>query len=480
MKTDKKYERYASISLILGIISLVTGCFIVGGAAGIFGVVYAVKSLKRNAGKQKLAKSGLITSIIGILFAVIMSVAVANTEPTDNAASGTQMTESTEDAADTEDVSGANVPGSKAAALTSEETELGTERGAKKSAPTDAKEEQPVGYKIGNLEVHYIDVGQGDATLIMSEGHAMLIDAGDNNKGTAVQAYLQNQGVTTLDYVIGTHPDADHIGGLDVILYKFDCRTILMPDAKNDTKTYDDVVAAMKSKNYRVTEPVVGDRYTLGNASFTIIAPNKDYGSDNNNNSVGIILENGKNRFLFTGDAEEEAENDIVDQGIDISADVYKVAHHGSKTATSERFLEKVSPAYAVISVGEDNKYGHPDAAALNALRAQGVKVFRTDEQGTIVAKSDGYEITWNCSPSETWQAGEAKGSAPGGSSSSNSNSSAAVSNGDSSIIVHITDTGSKYHSAGCQYLRKSDHEVTLEQAKSMGLDACSKCNPPR
>lgn len=364
-------------------------------------------------------------------------------------------------------------------------------------------QEQPDGYKVGELKVHFIDVGQGDATLIMSEGHAMLIDAGDNNRGTAVQAYLQNQGVTSLDYVIGTHPDSDHIGGLDVILYKFDCETVIMPDAENDTKTYEDVLAAMESKDYRVTEPVVGDRYTLGSASFTIIAPNGDYGSDTNNSSVGIVLENGENRFLFTGDAEEEAERDIIDRGIDITADVYKVAHHGSKTATSEQFLEKVDPAYAVISVGEDNRYGHPDAAALNALRAQGVSLFRTDEQGTIVATSDGYDITWNCAPSVTWQAGEAEGGAPdtgigssaeaktgapddvagnSGAAESGASDADAGSGGTASgsSIVHVTENGSKYHAAGCRYLKSSDTEVTLEQAKAQGLTPCAECNPPQ
>ena len=125
--------------------------------------------------------------------------------------------------------------------------------------------------------------------------------------------------------------------------------------------------------------------------------------------SVGVLLQNGNHRFLFTGDAEEGAEQDILQNGIDISADVYKVAHHGSNTATSQAFLDAVHPTYAVISAGEGNSYGHPHAEVLNRLRAAGVSVFRTDEQGTIVASSDGTTLTWNMSPSESWQAGEAK-----------------------------------------------------------------------
>lgn len=366
----------------------------------------------------------------------------------------------------------------------------------------------------GQMQVHFIDVGQGDATLIACDGHYMLIDAGNNDKGTTVQSYLMSQGVEKLDYVIGTHPDADHIGGLDVVIYKFDCDTIIMPDVANDTRTYDDVVQAMKSKGYQTTYPVVGETYTLGGATFTIVAPNADYGNDMNDWSVGVLVQNGNNRFLFTGDAEEKAEEDILNNGIDISADVYAAAHHGSKTATSQAFLDKISPTYVVISAGEGNKYGHPHAEVLNRLRAAGISVFRTDEQGTIVATSDGNDITWNCSPSESWKAGEPTGSsdtsqnvASSGTGTSNNNSSSSVAdnssadstassgssdagiaadtsgstNSDSSsVMVHITDTGSKYHSAGCSYLKKSDHEVTLSEAKSMGLTPCSRCNPPQ
>lgn len=357
------------------------------------------------------------------------------------------------------------------------------------------------------MEVHFLDVGQGDSTLILCDGHAMLIDAGNNDKGTLVQSYLQSQNVESLDYVIGTHPDADHIGGLDVVLYKFECETVILPEVEHDTKTYDDVITTMKEKGYYATYPVVGETYSLGGATFTIVAPNEDYGNDMNNWSVGVLLQNGDNRFLFTGDAGEEAEEDILENGMDISADVYKVSHHGSDTGSSEAFLGAVSPTYAVISVGEDNSYGHPAARVLNDLRSAGVEVFRTDEQGTIVAVSDGTNITWNCSPSETWKAGESRKSdtetetvkAPNDTAemtekvidNTSSDSAAAdgnaegsvsepVSDGDSTVMVHITETGSKYHLAGCQYLKQSDYEVTLAEAKARGLEPCSKCNPPQ
>ncbi|MCI9060364.1 MAG: MBL fold metallo-hydrolase, partial [Lachnospiraceae bacterium] len=177
------------------------------------------------------------------------------------------------------------------------------------------------------LEVHFIDVGQGDATLIKQGDHAMLIDAGDNDKGTALQSYLQHQGVEHLDYAVGTHPDSDHIGGLDVVLYKFSWDQVIMPDLEKDTKTYQDVLRVIQDKGTEITYPKAGAVYSLGSAEFTVIAPVKeDYGDNWNDYSVGISLQFGKNRFVFTGDAEEDAEQDMLAQGIDLSADVLKAA----------------------------------------------------------------------------------------------------------------------------------------------------------
>ncbi|MBP3477505.1 MAG: MBL fold metallo-hydrolase [Lachnospiraceae bacterium] len=289
-----------------------------------------------------------------------------------------------------------------------------TESVAAEAASNTAKMEEADAAKTGEtseLMVHFMDIGQGDAALIACDGEYMLIDAGDNDKGTAVQNYLTKQGVSKLKYVIGTHPDADHIGGLDVILYKFDCETIMMPDITNDTATYRDVIDTMDAKGYRNTLPRVGDTYTLGGAEFTILGPRKTYG-DTNNSSIVLRLVHGENSFLFAGDAEEEAETDILNGDIMVDADVLKVGHHGSRTASSKAFLQAVSPTYAVISCAEDNSYGHPHAETLNNLRAMGVQVFRTDEQGTIVATSDGQQLEWNCAPSETWKAGESTQSA--------------------------------------------------------------------
>ena len=317
------------------------------------------------------------------------------------------------------------------------------------------------GTDVGRLEVHYMDIGQGDATLIKTGGHAMLIDAGNNSKGTAVQNYLKKQGVEKLDYVIGTHPDADHIGGLDVVIYKFDCGKVLLPKYKKDTKTYEDVENSLKSKSYKAVNPSVGDKFQLGDASFTVIAPADRKFDNANDYSIAIRLEYGKNSFLFVGDAEEESEEEMLKSSQILDADVYKVSHHGSKTGTSEDFLKMVNPAYAVISCGEDNSYGHPHAEVMNLLRKDGVKVFRTDEQGTIVAVSDGEKITWNMSSDESWKAGEPKGSR----------------------LEYILNTKTKkIHKPSCSSVdkmtekNKQETAESLEKLEKKGYEPCKKC----
>lgn len=262
---------------------------------------------------------------------------------------------------------------------------------------------------VSGMEVHFIDVGQGDATLIKVGDHAMLIDCGENDKGTAVQLYLKKQGVEHLDYLVLTHTDSDHIGGADVIISKFNIGQIFLSDFKKDNKTYRDLMDSMKSRNMGFSIPEVGEEYALGNAVFTILAPNDSY-EDPNNSSIALIVDYGQNSFLFSGDCEEEAEQDILENGMDLDVDVYQVGHHGSRTSSTEEFLDAMTPSYAVISCGEGNSYGHPHAQTLNRLRERKVKVFRTDEQGSIIAFCDGEQIRWNCSPSDSWQAGEPSG----------------------------------------------------------------------
>ncbi|WP_300831608.1 ComEC/Rec2 family competence protein [uncultured Acetatifactor sp.] len=363
------------------------------------------------------------------------------------------------------------------------------------------------------MTVHFLDVGQGDATLILCGGEAMLIDAGDNGQGTNVQNYLRKQGVEALKYVVCTHPDEDHIGGMDVILYKFECETVFVTEEEKDTDTYRDVADAMAQKGYSRTLPVPGQQYPLGDAAFTILGPSA-IGSGSNDNSIAILLTHGEDVFLFTGDAEEEEESALLAGGLPLDADVYKTGHHGSRTSSSKDFLEAVSPVCAVISCGEGNSYGHPHAETLNNLRAMGVSVYRTDEQGTIVAASSGRGITWNCSPSETWQAGEPTGSAASQGTSQESAASqgtsqeSAASQGtsqessgvqgagssqgtaqdaaaDSADPAYICNTNTyKFHYPSCGSVKQMKESNKLptnasrDELIQQGYDPCKKCKP--
>ncbi len=259
--------------------------------------------------------------------------------------------------------------------------------------------------EAAELEVHYIDVGQGDATLIKADGHYMLIDTGDSGKGTMVQQYLMKQGVDKLDYLILTHTDADHIGGADVIITKFTIDNLFIGDFEKDNKAYEELKSAIAYRHMDYLLPEAGAEYQLGNAKFTVIVPNGTY-DDPNNGSIALKLRNGDNSFLFSGDCEESAEEDILANGLDIDVDVYKAAHHGSNTSSTLPFLDAMSPDYCVISCETQNAYGYPHRETLERMRSAGMKIFRTDEQGSVVAYSDGKEITWNCLPSENWEPG--------------------------------------------------------------------------
>lgn len=243
------------------------------------------------------------------------------------------------------------------------------------------------------LVVSYIDVGQGDATLISKGNFHMLIDAGKNEKGTTVVEYLKNEGVEQLDVLVGTHPDSDHIGGLDDVLEQIPVETVYLPEATKETKTYQEVEEALQQLDKKAQMPEIGKEYTYDqNVMIRFLGPQKDY-TDANDNSLVVQLAYGKNRFLFMGDAEEEAEKDILEKQYDLECDVLKVGHHGSYTATSDDFLQASNPVYAVISCGKDNSYGHPHAEVISKLEEDDVQIYRTDTMGTIQAVSDGENV---------------------------------------------------------------------------------------
>jgi len=245
----------------------------------------------------------------------------------------------------------------------------------------------------GELKVSYINVGQADSILIQQGSQNMLIDAGNNGDANTVIDYLKSQGVKKLDYVIGTHPHEDHIGSMDKVINTFDIGAIYMPKETSTTKTFKDVVSAIKAKNLKVTAPVPGSSFNLGQAKCDILAPNGSDYKDVNNASIVLKVTFGEKKFLFEGDAEDVSEKEMITKGYDLSADVLKVGHHGSSSSSTPEFLDKVKPTYAVISCGIANDYGHPHVETMDKLKKKNIKVFRTDEDGTIVITTDGKTI---------------------------------------------------------------------------------------
>ena len=249
----------------------------------------------------------------------------------------------------------------------------------------------------GDLKIHFLDVGQADCILIQEpSGKTMLIDAGNNADATMVTSYIRNLGITKIDVLIGTHPHEDHIGGMDAVINEFDIGTIILPDVTTTTLTFQDVLTAIETKGYSITRPVSGTTSTLGSVSYTILSPNNTYYSDLNNYSVCLRMVYANTSFLFMGDADTMVENEILGKGYTVNATLLKVSHHGSDTATSLNFLNAVAPKYAVISVGTGNSYSHPAATTIANLFAKVVTIYRTDQAGTIIATSDGTNVTFD------------------------------------------------------------------------------------
>lgn len=242
------------------------------------------------------------------------------------------------------------------------------------------------------LKLHFIDVGQADAILVQFPGGKnMLVDAGNKDDGPAVVKYLTEKNVPKLDCLVGTHPHEDHIGGLDEVIKHFPVDLFYLPKVTTTTQTFMDVLAAALAKNLKIDLARAGVTIMEeGNLSVKILAPRGDTYESLNNYSAVIKVSYGRHAFLLTGDAEIQSEQEMLAAGEDLKADVLKVGHHGSRTSTSIPFLKAVQPGYAVISAGKNNDYGHPHKETLSKLKKAQVKVYRTDQSGTVVAYSNG------------------------------------------------------------------------------------------
>ena len=251
---------------------------------------------------------------------------------------------------------------------------------------------------IRNLTIHFIDVGQADSILILlPNGENMLIDGGEANNADAIMDYLRSYNISSIDYLVASHPHADHIGGLPAIIDAMDIHSIYMPRVSHTTLTFERLLTSILNKGLEIDQALAGvSIFSSADLKINIVGPARNDYKDHNDHSAVIKLTYGNTSFLFMGDAESTAESHIT---ADISADVLKVGHHGSSTSTSVSFLRKVAPSYAVISVGK-NSYGHPTDDVLYRLDNADVEVYRTDMAGTIVFTSDGENIIIDKSPS--------------------------------------------------------------------------------
>lgn len=239
------------------------------------------------------------------------------------------------------------------------------------------------------LQIHFFNVGQADSILVISNNQTMLIDAGNNDDGELIVNNIKKLGISKLDYVIGTHPHEDHIGGLDDVILNFEIGTIYMPKVQTNTKTFEDVLDAISSKNLSITTPNVGDKFMVGNAECEVMLTGtgtKEEQENLNLSSIVIRTTYKEQSYLFMGDSETQNE---VSRSWE-QTNVLKVGHHGSNTSSSKEFLNQVLPQIAIISVGKDNSYGHPHKEVIDRLKKIGTLIYRTDEKGNILLESDG------------------------------------------------------------------------------------------
>lgn len=320
------------------------------------------------------------------------------------------------------------------------------------------------------LVVHFIDVGQGDSEFIeFPNGKTMLIDAGEQDAGEEVVAYLNKLNVSAIDFVVATHPHSDHIGGLPAVFDAFDIKTVYMPNAVSDSYSFELLLDKIEAEGCETVEAEQGvNIFGDENLNAKFLAPVSTEYDNLNNYSAVLKITYIEKSFLFMGDAETLSEKEITDV---VSADVIKVGHHGSKTSSSKSFINRVMPRYAVFEVGKDNSYGHPNAEIIERYENIGAEILRTDELGTIVLESDGYNLT-----DISNYVKESIGIA----SPDNAESESSIEN-----VKYILNTNSKkIHSNDCPSVsnispqNKKTTNETIEELEKQGYTCCKSCNP--
>lgn len=314
----------------------------------------------------------------------------------------------------------------------------------------------------GSFQVHFIDVGQADAALVICDGHYMLIDGGNAEDSDLVYSYLERHGAKNLDYMVASHAHEDHIGGLSGALNYAKVETALCPVTEYSSKVFQDMVKYLGQQGKTLTVPAPGDKFELGSARVEILGPVQEY-DDTNDTSIVLRIDYGETSFLFTGDMETGAEKDLLESGANVRATVLKAGHHGSDTSTGYQFLREVSPQYTVISVGEGNKYGHPSDEVLSRFRDAGTEVYRTDMQGHVIAESDGKTVTFRTEKEAD---------------------TATNPTGNSTLQIYVGNSGSKkFHLPDCASAKNVQEDkkvvfLTRLQAVLEGYEPCGRCNP--
>lgn len=249
--------------------------------------------------------------------------------------------------------------------------------------------------KYNGISVTYLNVGQGDSELIQVNGINMLIDAGTNMGANNLIKDLKNRGIETIDIAIATHPHEDHIGGMDEVLENFCVKSFYAPKVSHTTKTYENMLKAVKDKGLKIKQIKEGTNIDLGKGTkIQVYSPVKSKYEELNNYSPVMKVSYGQNSFMFTGDAENLVEKEVLNEGKDLKADVLKLGHHGSYSSTSEEFLKAVNPSIAIVSCAKDNKYGHPHKETMSKLKKEGIEVYETFKDGDITIYSNGKKIS--------------------------------------------------------------------------------------
>lgn len=322
----------------------------------------------------------------------------------------------------------------------------------------------------------------------------MLYDGGDRDKSSFVVSYLKGEKVDSLDYVIASHYDADHLNGVVGALNVFPVKQVFSPDYTADTRVFHSFHSVINEKSISREQPKVGTTYQLGDASFQILSPSNANYTDPNNYSVAIRITDGDSSFLITGDAESDSESEICKTKLELESDLYVMGHHGSGTSTTWELLQKVTPEYAVLSCGTGNPYGHPHIESMEKLQDMGIQLLRTDKQGTLIASTDGTAITWNVNPCNDYSPGD-KNDKPAQPQKQTAKSKSSIeksfmeaSSQYSSIAItteYILNTSTKkIHYPDCKSVKqmKDKNKKSTTESRdaliSQGYSPCGNCRP--